>query len=52
MQFKIKIMYAEILYAVDGYMLQKYRMNRIIPDEIEKETGDLIDFWEKVYTQQ
>ena len=47
----IKIMYAEILYAVDGYMLQKYRMNRIIPDEIEKETGALIDFWEKVYTQ-
>ena len=48
----IKIMYAEILYAVDGYMLQKYRMNSIIPDEIEKETGALIDFWEKVYTQQ
>lgn len=48
----IKIMYAEILYAVDGYMLQKYRMNRIIPDEIEKETGALIDFWEKVYTQR
>lgn len=48
----IKIMYSEILYAVDGYMLQKYRMNRIIPDEIEKETGALIDFWEKVYTQQ
>ena len=48
----IKIMYAEILYAVDGYMLQKYRMNRIIPDEIERETGALINFWEKVYTQQ
>ena len=48
----IKIMYAEILYAVDGYMLQKYRMNKIIPDEIERETGALIDFWEKVYTQQ
>ena len=48
----IKIMYAEILYAVDGYMLQKYRMNRIIPDEIEMETGALINFWERVYTQQ
>lgn len=48
----IKIMYSEILYAVDGYLLQKYRMNRIIPDEIEKETGALIDLWEKVYTQQ
>lgn len=48
----IKIMYSEILYAVDGYMLQKYRMNRIIPDEIERETGALINFWERVYTQQ
>lgn len=48
----IKTMYTEILYAVDGYMLQKYRMNRIIPDEIERETSALIDFWEKVYTQQ
>ncbi len=48
----IKTMYTEILYAVDGYMLQKYRMNRIIPDEIERETGSLINFWEKVYTQQ
>ena len=48
----IKTMYTEILYAVDGYMLQKYRMNRIIPDEIERETGALINFWEKVYTQQ
>ncbi len=48
----IKTMYTEILYAVDGYMLQKYRMNRIVPDEIERETGALIDFWEKVYTQQ
>lgn len=48
----IKTMYTEILYAVDGYMLQKYRMNRIIPDEIERETSALIDFWEKVYKQQ
>lgn len=48
----IKIMYSEILYAVDGYMLQKYRMNRIIPDEIERETGALINFWERVYTQK
>ena len=46
----LKTMYAEILYAVDGYMLQKYRLNRIIPDEIERETGALIAFWEKVYS--
>lgn len=46
----LKTMYAEILYAMDGYMLQKYRLNCIIPDEIERETGTLIDFWEKVYS--
>lgn len=48
----IKTMYAEILYAVDGYMLQKYRTNRIIPHEIQAETGAFIDFWEKVYSRQ
>lgn len=48
----IKTMYAEIFYAVDGYMLKKYRSNRIIPDEIEKEIMALIDFWKKVYTQE
>ena len=41
----IKTMYAEIFYAVDGYMLKKYRLNCIIPDEIEKEIIILIDFW-------
>lgn len=45
-------MYAEIFYAVDGYMLKKYRSNCIIPDEIEKEIIILIDFWKKVYTQE
>ncbi len=48
----IKVMYAEIFYAVDGYMLKKYRSNCIIPDEIEKEIIILIDFWKKVYTQE
>ena len=48
----IKTMYAEIFYAVDGYMLKKYRSNCIIPDEIEKEIIVLIDFWKKVYMQE
>ncbi len=48
----LKTMYAEIFYAVDGYMLKKYRSNRIIPDEIEKEIQILIDFWKKAYTQK
>lgn len=45
-------LYAEIFYAVDGYMLKKYRSNCIIPDEIEKEIIVLIDFWKKVYMQE
>lgn len=48
----IKTMYAEIFYAVDGYMLKKYRSNCIIPDEIEKEIQILIYFWKKAYTQE
>ncbi|MGN0537000.1 MAG: TetR/AcrR family transcriptional regulator [Acutalibacteraceae bacterium] len=47
----LKIMYAEIFFAVDGYMLNKYRCGQIIVDEIEKEIIMLIDFWKKVYTQ-
>ncbi len=48
----IKVMYAEIFYAVDGYMLKKYRSNCIIANEIEEEIIVLIDFWKKVYTQE
>ena len=48
----LKTMYDEILYAVDGYMLKKYRSNRILVDEIEREIISLIDFWKKVYTQK
>lgn len=48
----LKTMYDEIFYAIDGYMLKKYRSNLIIPDEIEREIISLIDFWKKVYTQK
>ena len=48
----LKTMYDEIFYAIDGYMLKKYRSNRIIPDEIELEIISLIDFWKKVYIQK
>lgn len=47
-----KTMYEEIFYAVDGYMLKKYRSDRMIPDEIEREALSLIDFWKRVYTQK
>lgn len=48
----IKTMYAEIFYAVDGYMLKKYRSGYINPDEIEKEVIVLIEFWKKIYTRE
>lgn len=48
----LKTMYDEILYAVDGYMLKKYRSGYIIPDEIEQEIIAFIDLWKKVYTQE
>lgn len=39
-------------YAVDGYMLNKYRSGQIIPAEIEKEIEELIDLWKKIYTER
>lgn len=48
----LKMMYTEILYAVDGYMLNKYRSEQIIPDEIEAEIIVLIDFWKGIYSQR
>ena len=47
----LQMMYSEIYYAVDGYMLSKYRSGNIIPDEIEKEIMRLIDFWRIIYTK-
>lgn len=48
----LKMMYEEIFYAVDGYMLKKYRTGSIVPDEIQQEIIALIDFWRKVYIQK
>ncbi|MFR8799995.1 MAG: TetR/AcrR family transcriptional regulator [Blautia massiliensis (ex Durand et al. 2017)] len=48
----LRMMYTEILYAVDGYMLNKYRSGQIIADEIEQEITVMINFWRKVYTQE
>ena len=48
----LEMMYDEIFYAVDGYMLKKYRLDRVIPDEIERELLKLIDLWKKIYTKK
>ena len=42
-------MYKEIMYSVDGFMLNKYRSQNIVVDEIEKEMKLLIEFWKKIY---
>ena len=46
------MMYKEIVFAVDGYMLNMYRTGPINADKIENEIDELIKFWERVYTQQ
>lgn len=43
---------SEIFYAMDGYMLQKYRSGEIVPDEIEQEIDRLIDLWKVIYTEK
>ncbi|MDV4150679.1 TetR/AcrR family transcriptional regulator [Clostridium sp. AL.422] len=48
----LKLMYKEIMYAVDGYMFNKYRSQNIVVDEIEKEMKVLIEFWRKIYTHK
>lgn len=48
----LKAMYSEIFYAVDGYMLGKYRSGHILPDEIEQEISVLIGLWKTVYTTE
>lgn len=47
----LEFMYKEIFYAVDGYMLDKYRSNQIDAEIIEYELMNMIDFWEKIYTK-
>lgn len=49
---ELSVMYQEIIYAVDGYMLGKYRSGKIDADEIEIEIGQLIALWRTVYTRQ
>lgn len=47
-----KAMYEEILYAMDGYMLKKYRSGQVDSEEIEKEIAVLINFWRTIYTNE
>ncbi len=47
----LNMMYSEIFYAVDGYMMNKYRSGNIVPDEIEQEIAALINHWKQIYTE-
>ena len=47
-----KAMYEEIFYAMDGYMLKKYRSGSMNSEEIEKEVAVLINLWRTVYTKE
>lgn len=48
----LKMMYKEVFYAVDGYMLNKYRWEHVVPDEIEAEFSRLIQFWRTIYLKK
>lgn len=48
----LKMMYTEIFYAIDGYMLSKFRVGQRMTDEMENEIGILINFWKKAYTER
>lgn len=48
----VKSMNEEIIYAMDGYMLKKYRIGRFDSEEIEKEVDRLINLWKTVYTEK
>ena len=48
----LEFMYQEIMYAVDGYMLNMYRSMDINVSKIQSEMRQLIDFWKKVYTSR
>lgn len=47
-----KAMYEEIVYAMDGYMLKKYRSGPMDSEEIEREVAGLIELWRTVYTEK
>ncbi|MDO5548930.1 MAG: TetR/AcrR family transcriptional regulator [Eubacteriales bacterium] len=45
----LKIMYKEIIMAIEGYMFHKYHAGTIDPDEIEKDITILLAHWRTVY---
>ena len=45
----LKIMYREIMMAVDGYLFQQYHTGMIEPDEIEKDFTIFIEHWRTIY---
>lgn len=46
----INLMYQDIMFAMEGYLLQKYRSSNIHAKEIQIEVSTLIQFWKSIYT--
>lgn len=48
----LKMMYRNIYLAAEGYLYEKICMGALDADEIEKELGEMIDFWRSVYMRK
>lgn len=48
----LKMMYRNIYLAAEGYLYEKICMDALDADEIEKELGEMIDFWRSVYMRK
>lgn len=48
----LKWMYQDIMYAIDGYLLNKYRSRDINVINIQQDMREQIEFWKKIYTDR
>ena len=48
-RFSIEEVYQEIIYASDGYLLERFRLGEIDADEMEMSYMKMIDLWKRAY---
>lgn len=48
----LQMMYRTIYLSAEGYLYQKMYQGFLDADEIEKDLGDMIDFWRSVYARK
>lgn len=50
--FSVEEIYQEILYASDGFLLEKYRSGKVDAEEIQQEYETMIMFWKKTFGKE